>query len=200
MHALAKIRNRYILCFMEDILTLKSKKVIAGERKMAGLLERLAESILKSHPHLEDLVLIGIRCGGIPVTNRLKEIFKKRLGLELPVGYLDITLYRDDWTRISQHPEIKKTEIPFSIEDKIILLVDDVLFTGRTVRAAMDALIDLGRPKKIELAVLVDRGGREFPIEPTFCAMKVKKVAPFDYVSVYFKELHGKDQICLESK
>jgi len=184
----------------EDILSQKPKKVIAGEKRVQSLIEKLGESILKGHPILEDVVLIGIRCGGIPVTNRLKEFFKKRLGVDLPVGYLDITLYRDDWTRIAQQPEVKKTEIPFSIEDKIILLVDDVLFTGRTVRAAMDALIDLGRPKKIELAVLIDRGGREFPIEPTYAALKIRKIAPYHYVSVYFKELHGKDQICLESK
>ncbi|MGC9140999.1 MAG: bifunctional pyr operon transcriptional regulator/uracil phosphoribosyltransferase PyrR [Caldimicrobium sp.] len=185
---------------MENILSQKPKKVIAGSKRVQNLIEKLAQAILKKHPFLEDVVLIGIRCGGIPVTNRLKEIFKKKFGVNLPVGYLDITLYRDDWTRISQHPEVRKTEIPFSIEDKCIILVDDVIFTGRTVRAAMDALIDLGRPKKIELAVLVDRGGREFPIEPNYCALRIKKIAPYDYVSVYFKELHGKDQICLESK
>ncbi len=185
---------------MENILSQKTKKVIAGGKKVQKLIEKLGESILAKHPILEDVVLIGIRCGGIPVTNRLREFFKKKLGIEIPVGYLDITLYRDDWTRISHHPEVKKTEIPFSIEDKTIILVDDVIYTGRTVRAAMDALIDLGRPKKIELAVLVDRGGREFPIEPTYCALRIKKIAPYDYVSVYFKELHGKDQICLESK
>jgi len=185
---------------MEDILTQKKKKVIAGERRIQALIEKLGEAIFKNHPFLENVVLIGIRCGGIPVTNRLREYFKKKRGMELPVGYLDITLYRDDWTRISHHPEVKKTEIPFSIEDKIVILVDDVIFTGRTVRAAMDALIDIGRPKKIELAVLVDRGGRELPIEPTYCALKLRKIAPYDYVSVYFKELHGKDQICLESK
>jgi len=185
---------------MEDILIQKKKKVIANERRIQTLIERLGEAILKNHPFLEDVVLIGIRCGGIPVTNRLREYFKKKKDVELPVGYLDITLYRDDWTRISHHPEVKKTEIPFSIEDKIVILVDDVIFTGRTVRAAMDALIDIGRPKKIELAVLVDRGGRELPIEPTYCALKLRKIAPYDYVSVYFKELHGRDQICLESK
>ncbi|MCS7198840.1 MAG: bifunctional pyr operon transcriptional regulator/uracil phosphoribosyltransferase PyrR [Caldimicrobium sp.] len=185
---------------MKDILTQKAKKVIAGPKKIENLLEKLAQAILKAHPLLENIVLVGIRCGGVPVTNRLKDIFLKKKGVSIPVGYLDITLYRDDWTRITQYPEVRKTEIPFSIEDKNVILVDDVIFTGRTVRAAMDALIDLGRPKKIELAVLVDRGGREFPIEPTYQAIKIKSLAPYDYVSVYFRELHGRDQICLESR
>lgn len=186
--------------FMEDILTQKPKKVIAGPAKIERLIEKLAQKILGNHPILENVVLVGIRCGGVPVTNRLRDIFKQKKNIEIPVGYLDITLYRDDWTRISQYPEVKKTEIPFSIEDKNVILVDDVIFTGRTIRAAMDALMDLGRPKKIELAVLVDRGGRELPIEPTYLALRIKKIAPYDYVSVYFRELHGKDQICLESK
>lgn len=185
---------------MKRILSQKNKKVIAGEKKIATLLEKLATQIITAHPFLEDVVFIGIRCGGIPVTNRLREIIKNKSGVEIPVGYLDITLYRDDWTRLYQHPEVKKTEITFSIEDKIVILIDDVIFTGRTIRAAMDALIDLGRPKKIELAVLVDRGGRELPIEPTYAALRIRKIAPFDYVSVYFKELLGRDQICLESK
>lgn len=116
-----------------------------------------------NYPILENVVLVGIRCGGVPVTNRLRDIFKQKKNIEIPVGYLDITLYRDDWTRISQYPEVKKTEIPFSIEDKNVILVDDVIFTGRTIRAAMDALMDLGKPKKIELAVLVDRGGKGAP-------------------------------------
>lgn len=156
--------------------------------------------MLEAHPLLEEVVFIGIRCGGIPVASRMRDLLKAKLNIEMPVGYLDITLYRDDWTKLYQHPEVKKTEIPFSIEDKIIILIDDVLFTGRTVRAAMDALIDLGRPKKIELAVLVDREGREFPIQPTYYALKIKKISPYDYVSVYFKELHGKDQIALERR
>ncbi|MEM1913771.1 MAG: bifunctional pyr operon transcriptional regulator/uracil phosphoribosyltransferase PyrR [Thermofilaceae archaeon] len=126
-------------------------------------MEKLAQKILGNYPILENVVLVGIRCGGVPVTNRLRDIFKQKKNIEIPVGYLDITLYRDDWTRISQYPEVKKTEIPFSIEDKNVILVDDVIFTGRTIRAAMDALMDLGKPKKIELAVLVDRGGKGAP-------------------------------------
>ncbi|PMP67856.1 MAG: bifunctional pyr operon transcriptional regulator/uracil phosphoribosyltransferase PyrR [Thermodesulfobacterium geofontis] len=181
-----------------QILTQKIKKVIAGPKRIKKLVERVAEQILKKYPHLEKVALIGIQTGGAPFANRLRELLFQKTGVKIPIGYLDITLYRDDWTRITNYPKVKKTEIPFSIEDLNIILVDDVIYTGRTVRAAMDALIDMGRPKKIELAVLVDRGGREFPIEPNYVGLKIKNIDFNEYVSVYFKELHQKDQICLE--
>ncbi|WP_028841521.1 bifunctional pyr operon transcriptional regulator/uracil phosphoribosyltransferase PyrR [Thermodesulfobacterium hveragerdense] len=180
------------------ILSQKIKKVIAGPKKIQKLVEKLADQIIKKQPYLEKVVLIGIQTGGAPLANRLKNIILEKTNIELPVGYLDITLYRDDWTRITNYPEVKKTEIPFSIEDKIVILVDDVIYTGRTIRAAMDALIDIGRPKKIELAVLVDRGGREFPIEPTYKALTIKNIQYNEYVSVYLLETHGKDKIVLE--
>ena len=181
-----------------EILSQKKKKVIAGPKKFARLVKNLGESILKAHPELERVALIGIQTGGTPLTQRLCEFFKERLNITPPTGFLDITLYRDDWTSISSQPRLKKTDISFPIDDKVIILVDDVIYTGRTIRAALDALIDLGRPKKIELAVLVDRGGRELPIEPNYVSLRVKKIEPDEYVSVYFKELSGKDQICLE--
>lgn len=185
----------------KNILSQKVKKVIAGPSRVAKIIEKIGHAILeKNKAYLDKLVLIGIQTGGAPLARRLKEFLSKRVDTEIPIGYLDITLYRDDWTRITNYPEVKKTDIPFSIEDKIIVLVDDVIFTGRTVRAAMDALIDIGRPKKIELAVLVDRGGREFPIEPNYKGLTIKKLGFNEYVSVYFKELHGKDRICLESR
>lgn len=181
-----------------QILTQKVKKVIAGPKRIKRLIEKVAEQILKKHPILEKVALIGIQTGGAPFAQRLKEILFQKTGVEIPIGYLDITLYRDDWTRITNYPKVKRTEIPFSIENLNIILVDDVIYTGRTVRAAMDALIDMGRPKKIELAVLVDRGGREFPIEPNYVGLKIKKIDFNEYISVYFEELHQKDQICLE--
>ncbi len=180
------------------ILSQKVKKVIAGEKRIQKLIEKIGGKILSNYPVLDRVALIGIQTGGTPLTNRLKNYLEAKTGTTIPVGYLDITLYRDDWTRISNQPEIKKTEIPFSIEDLIVILVDDVIYTGRTVRAAMDALIDLGRPRKIELAVLVDRGGREFPIEPNYVGIRIKKIGFNEYVSVYFKEIHGFDKICLE--
>ncbi|MCS7279453.1 MAG: bifunctional pyr operon transcriptional regulator/uracil phosphoribosyltransferase PyrR [Thermodesulfobacteriaceae bacterium] len=184
----------------KNILPQKIQKIIAGPKKIQVLIEKIGHQILKNHPFLEKVALIGIQTGGAPLTERLKNFLYTKTGTSLLLGYIDITLYRDDWTRISFHPQVKKSEIPFSIEDLIVILVDDVIYTGRTVRAAMDALVDLGRPKKIELAVLVDRGGREFPIEPTFVGLRVKKVGINEYVAVYFKEIHGKDQICLESR
>ena len=141
-----------------EILSQKKKKVIAGPKKFARLVKNLGESILKAHPELERVALIGIQTGGTPLTQRLCEFFKERLNITPPTGFLDITLYRDDWTSISSQPRQKKTDISYPIDDKIIILVDDVIYTGRTIRAALDALIDLGRPKKIELAVLVVRG------------------------------------------
>ena len=187
--------------FMNNqILPQKVKKVIAGPKRFEKLVKKLSEQILKAHPILNKVCLIGIQTGGAPLANRLKKIFSEEKGIEVPIGFLDITLYRDDWTRITNYPEVKRTEIPFSIEDMVIVLVDDVIFTGRTVRAALDALIDIGRPRKIELAVLVDRGGREFPIEPNYKGITIKNIGLNEYVSVYFKELHGFDKICLEVK
>lgn len=187
------------MLFMDnEILTQKIKKVIAGPVRIKRLIEKVAEKILKAHPILEKVALIGIQTGGAPFAQRLKEILFQKTGVEVPIGYLDITLYRDDWTRITNYPKVKRTEIPFSIEDLNIILVDDVIYTGRTIRAAMDALIDMGRPKKIELAVLVDRGGRELPIEPNYVGLKIKNINFNEYVSVYFKEIRNKDQICLE--
>ena len=114
------------------------------------------------------------------------------------MGIIDITLYRDDWTRLSQTPEVKKTEIRFSIEDKNVLLVDDVLFTGRTIRAAIDALLDLGRPRRVELAVLIDRGHRELPICADYIG-KTLEISRQDSVNVELKELAGVDQVVIET-
>ena len=143
------------------------------------------------------MVLIGIRTGGVFLAERLRQKIHQKRGVDLPTGIMDITLYRDDWTRLSQTPEVKKTEIHFSIEDKNILLVDDVLFTGRTIRAALDALLDMGRPRRIELAVLIDRGHRELPICADYVG-KTLEVSQQDSVNVELKELAGIDQVVIE--
>ena len=131
------------------------------------------------------------------MAERLRQKIVQKRGIDLPTGIIDITLYRDDWTRLSQTPEVKKTEIHFSIKDKNVLLVDDVLFTGRTIRAALDALLDLGRPRRIELAVLIDRGHRELPICADYIG-KTLEISRQDSINVELKELVGIDQVVME--
>jgi pyrimidine operon attenuation protein/uracil phosphoribosyltransferase len=131
-------------------------------------LERLTDEIMAQHQQLDRLVLVGIRTGGAFLAQRLAASITRRTSRPVRVGVLDITLYRDDWTQLSHKPLVGKTELPGSIDDQEVVLVDDVLFTGRTIRAALDALIDYGRPRRIELAVLVDRGGRELPIHADY--------------------------------
>jgi len=143
------------------------------------------------------MVLVGIRTGGAFLAERLKAKILQKSGIDLPMGIIDITLYRDDWTRLSQAPEVKKTEIRFPIEDKDVLLIDDVLFTGRTIRAALDALLDLGRPRRVELAILIDRGHRELPICADYVG-SVLETSKQDSIDVELKELAGIDQVVIE--
>lgn len=146
---------------------------------------------------MKEIVLVGIRSGGVYLAQRLKEKIFQKTGVDLPTGIIDITLYRDDWTRLSQTPEVKKTEIHFPIEDKKVLLIDDVLFTGRTIRSAIDALMDLGRPRRIELAVLIDRGHRELPIHADYIG-KTLETSLQDSINVELKEMAGVDQVVIE--
>jgi len=174
-----------------------SKQVIQTEKEMEAALDRICEQLLRRHPQLSDVVLVGIRTGGVFLAERLKQKILQKGGIDLPMGIIDIALYRDDWTRLSQTPEVKKTEIAFPVENKHVLLVDDVLFTGRTIRAALDALLDLGRPRRVELAVLIDRGHRELPICADFvgAALETSKT---DSINVELKELAGVDQVVIE--
>ena len=175
------------------------KKSIAMPAKEVDLtLERLTEQILSRHQSLDDLVLVGIRTGGAFLAQRLAEKIGRRLSRPVRVGVLDITLYRDDWTQLSHKPLVGKTELPGSIDGQEVVLVDDVLFTGRTVRAALDALIDYGRPRRIELVVLVDRGGRELPIHADYVGQTVQ-LAPAQRVNVYLQEMGRPDEIAIES-
>ncbi|MFY9176941.1 MAG: bifunctional pyr operon transcriptional regulator/uracil phosphoribosyltransferase PyrR [Caldicoprobacterales bacterium] len=144
------------------------KAQIMDEAGINRALSRIAHEIIEKNKGVEDVVLIGIQRRGVPLAYRLANNIKKYEGVEVPVGILDITLYRDDLSTLAEHPVINSTDIPFDINGKIVVMVDDVLYTGRTARAAMDALIDLGRPKAIQFAVLVDRGHRELPIRADF--------------------------------
>jgi len=164
--------------------------------RVARSLARIAHEILERNRTLEELVLIGIRARGVPLARRVSAAIREISGHELPTGALDITLYRDDLMRhaIGAQPLVRSTEIPFTIDDKRILLVDDVLYTGRTIRAALDALIEFGRPKSIQLVVLVDRGHRELPIKADYVGKNLP-TSPSESVQVHLTEIDGKDEV-----
>lgn len=162
--------------------------------KIRRALVRIAHEIVEKNKGTEDLVLVGIRRRGVPLAQRLAKNIEKFEGVSLPVGILDITLYRDDLTTIDHQPVVQKTEVPFSITNKKVILVDDVLYTGRTVRAALDALIDLGRPQAIQLAILVDRGHRELPIRADYVGKNVP-TSKKEIIAVNVVEIDGTDEV-----
>jgi pyrimidine operon attenuation protein / uracil phosphoribosyltransferase len=165
----------------------------------AGLgraISRMAREIVEAEGGTDGFVLIGIRTRGVPLARRLAAEIEKNEGVRVSVGLLDITLYRDDLSTIASSPVLKKTEIPFGVESRTVILCDDVLYTGRTVRAGMDAILDFGRPRKILLAVLVDRGRRELPIEAQFIGKRIATSAN-EIVSVTFRETDGIDEAWL---
>ena len=160
------------------------------------ILTRITHEILEVHRGAANLTLIGIQTRGVYLAKRLQAKIKEIEGVEIPTGDMDITLYRDDWTRISHHPVVQATDILFSVDEKQIILVDDVLYTGRTTRAAMDAVIDFGRPDRIELAVLVDRGHRELPIQANYVG-KVVETRRRETVNVLLAEHDGEDKVVI---
>ena len=174
-------------------------KVILDSEQIEQVLKDLTGRILSENPAEMDIAVIGIRSRGEVLAQRLSGRLSQKLGKDVPCGTLDITLYRDDLN--SPHgnaqPLVRTTEIGFDIDDKIIILVDDVLYTGRSARAAMDALIDLGRPKAIRLAVIVDRLGRELPIQADYAGCKTD-IAPGKLVQVNLVESDGKDEVVIE--
>jgi pyrimidine operon attenuation protein/uracil phosphoribosyltransferase len=176
-----------------------TEQVILKADDIDRLLMKMAREILEKHRGAENLVLIGIRTGGVFLADRLKGKILSLGGAEIPRGNLDINLYRDDWTRIGHQPIVQKTELPFSLDGTQVILVDDVLFTGRTVRAAMDALIDFGRPDRIELAVLVDRGHRELPIQANYVGKHLETIH-HTMVNVYLKEKAGRDEVAITAR
>ncbi|MBW2091666.1 MAG: bifunctional pyr operon transcriptional regulator/uracil phosphoribosyltransferase PyrR [Deltaproteobacteria bacterium] len=175
------------------------KKTLMDAEQVAESLERIARETLTAHSETENLCLVGIRTGGAFLAKRLQKLLEQESGHPIPTGIIDITLYRDDWTLIAPKPIVGKTTLDFSIDDKLIVLVDDVLFTGRTVRAAMDALMDFGRPAKIELAVLVDRGQRELPICANYTGLSLK-VSRQERINVYLAEAGYQDEVAVESQ
>ena len=178
---------------------MKFKKEIVDADGIRRVLTRIAHEILEKNKGTEDLVLIGIRTRGVPLARRLAEKIKDIEGVDVQSGILDITLYRDDLSTVAQQPIVHKTEIPFDITNKIVILTDDVIYTGRTVRAALDALIDLGRPKSIQLATLVDRGHRELPIRADYVGKNLP-TSQNEVVSVNLNEIDEEDKILLMEK
>jgi pyrimidine operon attenuation protein/uracil phosphoribosyltransferase len=159
-------------------------------------LARIAHEILERNHAAEELALVGIRTRGVPIAKRISTIVGEISRLEIPTGALDITLYRDDLMRhaVGAQPVVRSTDIPFSIDDRPILLVDDVLYTGRTIRAALDALIEFGRPRTIQLVVLVDRGHRELPIKADYVGKNLP-TSSSQSVQVHLTEIDGRDEV-----
>jgi pyrimidine operon attenuation protein/uracil phosphoribosyltransferase len=173
---------------------IQEKAVVMGENEIGRTLVRIAHEIVEKNKGVSNLALIGIRTRGVFLAKRLaQEIFKIEKK-EIPVGTLDITLYRDDLSLVARQPLVLKTEIPFDVSQKKIVLVDDVLYTGRTIRAAMDAIVDLGRPWVIQLAVLVDRGHRELPIRADYIGKNLP-TSKKEIVKVRLNEVDGEDKV-----
>ncbi|MCX5657359.1 MAG: bifunctional pyr operon transcriptional regulator/uracil phosphoribosyltransferase PyrR, partial [Candidatus Omnitrophica bacterium] len=154
-------------------MVFREKAKVLDEEGIRRILLRIAHEILEKNKSIDNLALVGIRTRGAYLAQRIAELIKQIDNKVLPIGILDITLYRDDLTALAQQPLVRKTEIDFDITDKKIILIDDVLFTGRTIRCALDALIDFGRPESIQLAVLIDRGHRELPIRADYVGKNV---------------------------
>ena len=180
----------------EVTMKVSEKSQIMDATAIQRALTRVAHEIIEKNKGTANLVLIGLRSRGVDLARRLSQRLKEIDGGQIPVGALDITLYRDDLGKAGRHPTVRKTEITFSIEDKKVILVDDVLYTGRTTRAAMDGLMDLGRPRVIQLAVLADRGHRELPIRADYVGKNVP-TAKTEQVQVMLQEEDGVDRVVI---
>ncbi|MGA2404105.1 MAG: bifunctional pyr operon transcriptional regulator/uracil phosphoribosyltransferase PyrR [Syntrophobacteraceae bacterium] len=173
-------------------------RVIMEGKGIEAALERLSGEIIASTKDPGKLALVGIHTGGVFLANRIAAIISRRLAVQIPVGTLDITLYRDDWTRLHTQPMLKGTNLAFPIDDLEMVLIDDVLYTGRTIRAALDALIDYGRPRRVQVAVLVDRDHRELPICGQFVGIALDTSAD-EQVNVLLSEKDGVDRVMVET-
>jgi pyrimidine operon attenuation protein / uracil phosphoribosyltransferase len=172
---------------------------LLNAKDISRAINRISHEILERNNGAEDIALVGIRTRGVALSHRLKEKIEDIESIKIDHGILDITLYRDDLAEGIQKPELKKTEMFFALENKHIILCDDVLFTGRTIRAAIDALMDFGRPSSVQLAVLIDRGHRELPIRPDYVGKNIP-TAKSKHVQVHFDEEDGEDKVMIQDQ
>ncbi|MDD5194591.1 MAG: bifunctional pyr operon transcriptional regulator/uracil phosphoribosyltransferase PyrR [Candidatus Omnitrophica bacterium] len=177
----------------------KEKAVILSAEEIKRIIYRLTHQILENNSSVGEIALIGIQTRGAYLAKRVQAIVKEIEGVELPLGVLDITLYRDDLTAVDSNPTVKETQLDFDINGKIVVLIDDVLFTGRTIRAALDEIMDFGRPQKVELLVLIDRGHRELPIRADFVGKNIP-TSTQETVKVCLEEVDGKDEVVIGEK
>lgn len=175
---------------------MREKASIMDEKGIARAITRISHEIIEKNKGVEDVVIIGIKTRGVPLANRIRSKIYEIEGIQVQTGEVDITLYRDDLSKEEMDPVIHGSRIEFDINDKVVILVDDVLFTGRTVRAAMDAVMDGGRPKAIQLAVLVDRGHRELPIRPDYVGKNVP-TSRNEIISVKFLEIDSEENVSI---
>lgn len=175
---------------------MREKAQIMDEQAMQRALMRIAHEIIEHNKGVGNVALIGIQRRGVPLAKQLRECIRKIEGIELPLGVVDITYYRDDLSLLSEHPQVKATDVPFAVTGKNIVMVDDVLFTGRTARAAMDAIMDMGRADTIQLVALIDRGHRELPIRADYVGKNVP-TSRSELVSVMVEEFDGANRVAL---
>lgn len=179
-------------------MSMKSNTLL-GADEITLAVNRISLQILEKNQNVDNLVIVGIHTCGVFLAQRIRKFIKEQTSTLIPFGSLDINLYRDDWSLMSQNPVVRTTDIGFPVEGKDVMLVDDVLFTGRTIRAAMEALMDYGRPSSIQLAVLIDRGGRELPIQADYLGLTTT-VRPDERIQVLFREQGGEDKVILQNQ
>ncbi len=178
---------------------MEDQRILMTEKQIETIIQKIAREFWAKRYKNENSGIIGIKTRGIHVAKRIQQVIKNEFEIDLPMGEIDISLYRDDFALSGSNLSIGPTNIPFNINGKSILLVDDVLYTGRTIRAALDEIIDFGRPAKVELAVLIDRGLREFPIQPDYCGAIITTTKD-EYVYAKLSELDGEDKVLVSAK
>jgi pyrimidine operon attenuation protein / uracil phosphoribosyltransferase len=180
-------------------MELKIKKILLEKEDVGRVIARISHEITENNRGVEGIALIGIHRRGVPLAHRIAKKIEETEGRKPLVGELDITLYRDDLSLLYETPKVHRTSVDFNIKGRVVILIDDVLFTGRTIRSAMDALTDLGRPKKIQLAVIIDRGHRELPIRADYVGKQVP-TSFSEVVEVMVEEIDGQDRVIIGEK